>query len=176
MGVCAVAPAINPDRKAVLAPEDERLLAAQLAEAVLAQAAPEELVIFDETAEEYFQDPERVLRARGGDEAVGFGLDMALLTPYVLAVAGSVVTFLASIVVESAKDETKTVVAGFVRRLFRGQHAMSSARAAAPQPLTAEQMRRIHQIAYDQSIALSLPEDRATVLANAVVGGILVAD
>ena len=65
---------MNPDRKAVLAPEDERLLVAQLAEAVLAQAAPEELVVFDETAEEYFQDPDRVLSARGGDEAVGFGL------------------------------------------------------------------------------------------------------
>ena len=49
---------MNPDRKAVLAPEDERLLVAQLAEAVLAQAAPEELVIFDEMAEEYSQDPE----------------------------------------------------------------------------------------------------------------------
>ena len=167
---------MNADRGVVLAPEEERLLVAQLAESVLAQAAPEELVIFDETVEEYFQDPERVLRARGGDEAVGFGLDMALLAPYVLAVAGSVVTFLASIVVDSAKDETRTVVAGFVRRMFRGQHEKSSARADAPQPLTAEQVRRIHQIAYDRSIALNLPEETATVLANAVVGGILVAD
>ena len=49
---------MNPDRKAVLAPEDERLLVAQLAESALAQAAPEELVVFDETAEEYFQDPD----------------------------------------------------------------------------------------------------------------------
>ena len=131
-------------------------------------------MIFDETVEEYFQDPERVLRARGGDEAVGFGLDMALLAPYVLAIAGSVVTFLASIVVDSAKDETRTVVAGFVRRLFRGQHEKSGARSAARQPLTAEQVRQIHQIAYDRSIALSLSEERATVLADAVVGGILV--
>jgi hypothetical protein len=167
---------MNPDRRAVLAPDEERRLVAELAEAVLAQAAPEELVIFDETAEEYFQDPAGVLSARGGDEAVGFGLDVALLTPYVLAVAGSVVTFLASIVSDSAKEETRTLVAGYVRRLFRNQHEASSARATAPQPLTTEQARRIRQIAYDRSIALSLPEDRATVLADAVVGGILVAD
>ena len=117
-----------------------------------------------------------MLSARGGDEAVGFGLDVALLTPYVLAVAGSVVPFLASIAVDSAKEETRTLVAAFVRRLFRNQDDTPGARTTAPQPLTAEQARRIHQIAYERSIALSLPKDRATVLADAVVGGILVAD
>ena len=34
-----------------------------------------------------------MLSAKGKDEAVGFGLDVALLTPYVLAVAAPVLSY-----------------------------------------------------------------------------------
>jgi hypothetical protein len=87
---------MNSAWNAVISPQDERALVKEIAEKVVADAAPEELVLFEETAQEYFEDPKRVLHARGSDEAVGFGLDVAMLTPYVLAAVGPVVTFLAS--------------------------------------------------------------------------------
>jgi len=58
-----------------------------LAGAVVRRVAPEELGLFGETEADYFGHPGLVLRAGRRDDAVGFGLDMALLTPYVLVVA-----------------------------------------------------------------------------------------
>src|SRR5512144_1176196 len=98
---------MNADNGVELEPQEERALVKQLAQTVVGRAAPEELVVFDETVEEYFQDPYQVLRARGRDEAVGFGLELGLLTPYVLAIASAVVNFLVSTIADSAREETK---------------------------------------------------------------------
>ena len=43
-------------------PAEERVLVTELAEAVLDQAAPEELVVFDVTAHEFFENPRTVAR------------------------------------------------------------------------------------------------------------------
>ena len=58
----------------------ERDLVGELARAVVERVAPEELGLFEETEADYFRDPGLVLRAGRRDEAVGFGLDLALLT------------------------------------------------------------------------------------------------
>ena len=44
----------------------ERSVVEELARLVLEQAAPEELVLFEETSAEYFADPDRVLDPRAG--------------------------------------------------------------------------------------------------------------
>jgi hypothetical protein len=61
--------------------DEERALIADLAQLALAQAAPEELAVFDESAEEYFADPERAVSAANKGQAVGFGLELAMITP-----------------------------------------------------------------------------------------------
>ena len=98
--------------------EDEELVR-ELAQIALSQVAPEELAVFDETADEFFADPDAVLSPEHRDEAVGFGLDAALATPFVLAVVMPVVQYLVSTVAEAAKDEASTTVKGLVKRLFR---------------------------------------------------------
>ena len=65
---------------------------------VLQRVAPDVLVILPETARECFEDPQALLDPCGRDQALGFGTDIALLAPYVLAVGGPVVGYLASIV------------------------------------------------------------------------------
>lgn len=70
---------------------------------MLEQAAPEELVILDDTAREYFADPLASLDPKRRDEPLGFGVDVALLGPYVLAVAGPVVTHLGSLVAQGCR-------------------------------------------------------------------------
>ncbi|MCA1781209.1 MAG: hypothetical protein ABR500_03245 [Dermatophilaceae bacterium] len=86
------------DHIGTLTGQDEQDLVCVLAQHALAIRAPEELALFDETAEEYFADPQGVLQAKSRDEAVGFGVEFALLTPYILAVATSVIHLLASMV------------------------------------------------------------------------------
>jgi hypothetical protein len=165
---------MHAHEEVVVTPDSEQALVKELAETVLAEAAPEELALFEETAQEYFQNPERVLRARGADEPVGFGLDIAMLTPYVLAVVTPVVSFLVSTVADSAKEEMKPRVAALVRRLFRRGTESGSEQRNAAQPLTPEQARQVRQIAYQRATTVGLPEPTAALLADSVVGGILV--
>jgi hypothetical protein len=156
----------------------ERALVDEFAQQVLLDAAPEELAIFEETAEEFHRDPDGVLRAQGKDEAVGFGLDVALLTPYVLAVATSALSFLLSTVADAAKTEAKPVVAELVRRLFRRKAAPDDPdqAKAVPDPVTlsTDQAGQVREVAFARASDLGLSEDKARLLADAVVGGLRV--
>ena len=158
---------------AQLPPEAENELVAQLARMALEQAAPEELVLFQDNAREYFKDPQAALSPERRDEALGFGLDLAILTPYALAVATSVIRFLASTVGEAVGEESKPLVTRIVRRLLRRPDPASETAEATPPPLTAEQTRQIHEVAYQRAKRLGLDEDQATLLADSVVGGLV---
>jgi hypothetical protein len=156
-------------------PQAEQALACELAQLILDRVAPDELVIFEETAEEYFQDPQAVLDPKRREEAVGFGLDLALLTPYVLAVATTVVGWLATTVAEAAREESKPMVASFIRRPFR--RGDRRAHDSEPvQPLTIEQARRVRDVAYQRAKALGLVDGQAMLIADSVVGAIVVAE
>jgi hypothetical protein len=157
-----------------LSSEAENELVAELARLALEEAAPEELVLFPETAEEYFQDPQAVLDPGRRDEALGFGLDIAMLTPYVLAVAIPVIRFLISTVAEAVGEEAKPLLIRMVRRLFRQSGPASEAADEASVPLSAEQARQVRELAYQRAKGLGLEDDRAVLLADSVVGGLLV--
>lgn len=162
----------------LVARQDEQALVKELAEMVVANAAPDELALFEETAQEYFANPNRVLEARGRDEAVGFGLDVAMLTPYVLAAVGPVVSFLVSTVADSVKDELKPRVAAMVRALFRSNAGATTGvttdRPPSMPKLTPDQARQVRDITRQRALGLGLPASTAAVLADSVVGGILV--
>jgi hypothetical protein len=157
-----------------LPPEVENELVAELARLALEQAAPEELVLFQETAEEYFRDPQGVLDRGRRDEALGFGLDMALLGPYVLAVATPVVRFLASTVAGAVGEELKPMLARLVRRLLRQPDSGPEGDGQAPPPLSPDQARRVRDIAYRRARELGLAEGQAELLADSVVGGLVI--
>ena len=164
---------VSPDRDLVDA----------FAREVLASAAPEELAVFDETAEEFHRDPEKVLSTQGRDEAVGFGLDLALITPYVLAVAAPVLTYLLNAVTEAAKAEAKPVIKDLVHRLFhRRKQSDGTPRADAndddadePISLSPAELAEVREVALARATDLGLPAERARLLADAVVGGLNVA-
>ncbi|WP_125611270.1 hypothetical protein [Specibacter cremeus] len=151
------------------APE-ERELSTALARLVVERIAPEELVVFDETAEEYFDDPRKALGAGLRDEPLGFGLDLALLTPFALAVAGQVVQFITDLVAGAVKDEAKPVVASLLRRLLH-----RPAEASTNVPLTVEQSRRVHEIAVSEGRRLGLAEPTTALLGDAIVGALALA-
>jgi hypothetical protein len=151
-----------------LAEQDERSLISELARRAVETAAPEELVLFAETADDFFRDPEASVRMDAREEAVGFGLELAMLTPYVLAAATAVVELLAAVVQESVKEEAKAPITQLLRRL------LGRARAAPNEvaPLTDAQRRKVRDTAYGRARDLGLDEGRAHVLADAIVGGL----
>ena len=161
----------------------ERDLVGELARVVVRHVAPEELGLFAETEADYFRDPGLVLRARSRDEAVGFGLDLALLTPYVLVVGTAVVHFLAMVVAdavrEEARDELKPVIAGRVRRLLRRDDPAAAGRREPEEPdrapgVTVEQAREVRQVALRHAMQSGLDPEKAALLADAFVGALLV--
>lgn len=131
-------------------------------------------MLFSETAEEYFADPQAVLDPDHRDEALGFGLDVAMLTPYALAVAAAVVRFLASTVAEAAGEEAKPMVARLVRRLLRRPAPAPEPAGEAPPQLTTEQARQVRELAYQQAKRLGLNEDQAVLLADSMAGRLVV--
>jgi hypothetical protein len=89
-------------------------------------------------------------------------------------VATPVIRFLASTVADAAGEEVKPLVARIVRRLFRRPDPASEATEPAPPPLSTDQARRVREIAYRRAKGLGLDEDRAVLLADSVVGGLVV--
>jgi hypothetical protein len=161
----------------------ERDLVGELARAVVRCVAPEELELLAETEADYVRDPGLVLRARSRDEAVGFGLDLALLTPYVLVVGTAVVHFLAMVVSDAIRDEAreelKPVIAGRVRRLVRRDGPAAADRRGPGEHdrapgVTVEQAREVRQLALRQALQSGLDDQKAALLADAFVGALLV--
>jgi len=145
-------------------------LVVEFAGLVVERLAPEEMPIFSDVTADYFAAEERVTERRRRDEPLGFGVDLALLTPYVLAVSGVVVQFLGSLATDLVKDATKPVAQNLVRRMLdqlTGRPTEEAAIVLDPAQLTA-----IRDASYTQACALGLPQDRAALLADAVVGNL----
>jgi hypothetical protein len=159
---------------AALSPAEHRDLVQGLAAVVVEELEPDELAVFEETADEYFEDPQAVLDPKRRDEAVGFGLDAELLTPIVLAVAGPVVEYLTALVVEATGEGIKPTLVRMLRRMLRIREVAAETPVPEPPLLTQQQVEHVRSIAYARACDVGLQEDRARLLADAVAGGVRV--
>lgn len=162
---------------------EERALVVELAAQMLETAAPEELDLLGDTADEYFADPAAALSNDQRDEALGFGLDLALVTPCALAVATTVVQFLLSTVSQAMQEQSGAVATSYVRRLFHRVHLTAPDGTNPPSPTRPPGVGpapepgvvyRVCKIAYDRAQAVGLDAERASLLADAIAGGLSV--
>lgn len=117
---------------------------AELAQRMVARIAAHEMPIFRAASRAYFDNPERALGRRSGDEMLGFGTDsMAALTPYALVVADTVVGRLTE---ELGPDWTGA--------------------------LGADQLEMAGLLARDKALELQLEEETARLLADALVAAL----
>ncbi len=145
-------------------------LVTEIARDLVAQAAPQELFLFQETSEAYFKNPGKMLKGLSGkDEPLGFGLveigSAILMSPIVLAVVDEATKALAEEVTE----------AGFVKKLIRKLFHRSEERKNAPPQLTQEQMEQVRKQAFDSARQFNLPESQAALLADALIGRLALA-
>jgi hypothetical protein len=153
----------------------------ELAQRALSQTYPEELALFPATATAYFADPRRAVKAakaESKDEMLGFGVEAAVAIPAVttaaLWVAQEVLTWVGSQVRSSLEEESSNLVSAWVDRILRALRIKRDEPQPAPQlePLTAEQLSRVREIALRTAQDL-LPEPQAVSIANAVVAGLV---
>jgi hypothetical protein len=149
--------------------DDDNELIAELAQLALGSVAPDELMVFDEAAQEYFSDPEAALSASGGDAAVGFGLDLAMITPIALSVGTVVMQAIVDNLTGRAVGAGQSGLAALARRVFkRGNHH-------AELTLTRAQALHVRSTAFERARSLGLPDAQAHLLADSFVGSIATA-
>jgi hypothetical protein len=151
-------------------------LVAALARATVARAAPEELPLFRATSEAYFRDPDSVTApAKGRDEVLGFGVDAAvmLLSPIALQVAKDVLGFLHEQLRERAREQGEGAIDRLLARLVRADEPEDG--GGQPVELTDEELARIRAVALEKARALKLSDERATLLADSLVGSLATA-
>ena len=148
----------------------EQQLAVELAALALPQVAPDEMVVFGDSVAEYLDDPEGALE-EARDTPLGSGIDVAMMTPYLLAVTSAVLPVLGTIVEELARDVAKDLVTepltARIRRLFR-----RPAEPPGPVALNAEQAQRVYGAVVEQARAVGLPPEQAALVARATVGAL----
>lgn len=143
-------------------------LTRELGRLAVHRAAPDELAIFDDLAVEYFADPQAALRPPNRDETLGFGLDLTLLTPYVLAVIAYVLPLLNDMLSEAAKEQGSALIGSWLGHLIRRE----------PRPaavgLSVEQARQVQAVAFEQARRAGLDDGRARLVADSIVGAVTV--
>ena len=144
-----------------------REFSTDLAKDAVAAASPGELDLFDEVADEYWADPKAAVATDRRDQRLGFGIDLALLAPYAIAIAVAVVQYLFGILTDAFAGEAKSVVAAKLRAVLK-----RTSDPAVPQ-LTPAQFAQVRSVALDAAGRLGLATDTARLLTDAIVGGLV---
>ncbi|SDH83093.1 hypothetical protein SAMN05192558_105254 [Actinokineospora alba] len=140
--------------------------ARELAHDLVETLAPEELPSFALVAEPYLTDPRRAEKQlRDHDDPMGFGLGdaLAMATPVIALVSGSVVTALSDSVAASVRDAGGKLV----RKLTRKKELPPA------QEWTPEQLDEIREVALARALDLGMKKAKAETLADALVGALL---
>jgi hypothetical protein len=147
-------------------------LARQLAWGAVTRVAPDELPLFEDLNLQYQRAGDKIAENRNHDEPVGFGLELGLLTPYLLVAATAVAKFLMSSVLEAGGEELKASLKRLIGRLLDpGSSAKASLR---DEPELDPSFRaRIRTVADDRALAFGLTEQDAGLLADAIVGALV---
>jgi hypothetical protein len=158
-------------------PQSEDELVADLARRLVADTAPQELPLFRATSAAYFRDPDEVLAQRKGrDEMLGFGVEAAvvLLTPAALEVAKSVVSFVAMRLRGAAERGAGELIDEKVAAVFAKLRGEKPKEHEAPDLDDAE-LAEVRRVAFEKARQLDVPEDKASLLADSVVGSLATA-
>ncbi|MEU8251525.1 hypothetical protein [Nonomuraea sp. NPDC048916] len=144
----------------------EQRTAYQLVEAVVTRLDPDELPYLPQLWGVYVRHPDDLERA--GERLLGSGVlaDVAAWAPVV-------VSFVGGAVLEAAKQEISDRSRGGVRAAITWTRRRRARRAALEAPLPAfddAQRHRIGESVLSRARALGMPEERAQLLADAVVG------
>lgn len=139
-------------------------LIADVARDVIAQTAPDELAIFQETSEASFKDPDGYLKHRAGrDETLGFGALEAIST------------FLASPIVLLLTQEAIKIVSAEVttsdapKKLFGKLFHRKPEKKAVSLPLSQQQLEQVARIVRAKALTQGLARQQADQFTDAIV-------
>jgi len=156
---------------------DQNQLIADLTRDIVAQTAPQELPLFRTMSAAYFKNPDKVLKGQPGkDDVLGFGEAEAvmILTPSILAIMSQVVHFVTAEVQKSIATYSADVIDDLVRKMFNKFRLAEKKDQENLPALTTEQLTRVRNLAYQGARKLGLSDARADLLADSIVGSLVV--
>jgi len=146
----------------------------QLAHDLVAELAPDELPLIDAAPGAFRVGNQRAVPRgrRQRDRALGYGIDgtVALMTPVILLVITKVIDHLADQLGERVADRVGGAVRTRIRRVFRRGKPAAAPLPPVPAALTAAQLGEVRTVAHDTARQAGLPEAKADLLADALVG------
>lgn len=151
-------------------PERRELIEA-LSRDIVATVAPEEVDLFDELLEEYFESPQPPDESvSASDDPLGFGVSGAIIavTPAAAAMVSGVFNYLITEMFDAVKEKTAQEIKELIWGLINPQKLGKS-----PSPLTREQLRQIKDLASKQAMEFGIIENQAEKMANALVGSLV---
>ena len=162
----------------------QKQLVTQLSKDTVAKIAPEELLTFRVTKEEYFKNPDKTLQGKAeSDDMIGFGAGGAelFITPIILDVAATVIVpFVLGITTTAFQEQCKDAVKGeswnlinkffkFIKGLFEQSQEPKEETTQAIPSLTVEQVEQLTQLAFERASQLELDGVAAMKLARTLV-------
>ena len=147
--------------------DEQSGLVDEISKELVAEIAPEELDLFDELAAGYHANPNPPDASRGGDDALGFGLDAALIatSPAAMAAVSACLGYLLQVATDALKDQTKTAIQEQVKKLFAAKKS-----GPAQLHLDADQLARARSLAASEARRFGLSKADADRLADALAG------
>jgi hypothetical protein len=152
-------------------------IVAEIGRDLVAQMAPEELILYPAKCEVYFKDrPTGKKNSRQKDEMLGLGTTevVAFLTPVILSALTHVVKVIADEIAKQLGVDAGDLLRSAIRKLFK-----RSAPAGAGSPeisgLTREQLARAHAAAVAAVLRWQQSPEQARQIADAIVANLAVA-
>jgi hypothetical protein len=145
----------------------------ELARLVVSQLAPEELPVFAVVADACLTDPDRMVSGREDvRERLGFGVGevATLTTPFAVLAATEAVKYLTAAALDVGRGAAGRV---FLRKSKGAQR--KAAEETQRLELREDQVRELRRIVLEKALQLGLPEAKAELLADAIVGSIAAA-
>ena len=148
---------------------DGRVYVERISKEIVSDIAPEELDLFDELIDEYYDNPAPPdLSSAKGDDPLGFGVSAALMaavTPAAAAMVSAVLAYVLKEVVKAVQEESADAIKKQIRSLFHLEK-----KGDGPEPLTQDQLEAVKKIARREAKKFGMEPDQARNMANALVG------
>lgn len=153
--------------------KEGRDLIREISKDVVSRIAPEEMDLFEELIQQYFENPNPPPPSpQFEDDPLGSGLAeiMVAATPAAAAMASAVLGYILNEVITATKEETAGLIRGKIRALFssKGQPEDSP-------PLTQEQLELVKKLARKQASRFGFTANKAEMMANALIGALTLA-
>ena len=158
---------------------DIRSIITDVSFGIISEIAPEESDFFYDISDAYYTNPGLLKNDKSREDPVGFGIEgvIEMMSPATIGIVTTVITYIATELFGVAKgavtDELKVKIKSLFNKNKDKSKSDSTENKSSP-ILTPEQLKNIHEKAFNEGLALNMSREKATELANALIASIVI--